>query len=81
LERFPTRKVTVFPQHVVIGEALVHHGVPLAAGHRVPLLVFHVSKTDVFHRFSCSCLMMNGLLTPYSRLTEPKIDNEAKGDS
>jgi hypothetical protein len=65
--------VTVLPQHVVVGETLVHHGVSLAFGHRFPLVLFYVSKADVFHDFLP--FMVNWLFAPYSRLTEPKFDN------
>src|SRR5918999_458752 len=55
LERFPTHKVTALSKHVVVGEALVHHGVPLAFGHRLPLLLVVVSKAYVFHNFLLIC--------------------------
>jgi hypothetical protein len=67
------RKVTVLSQHVVVGEALVHHGIPLAVRHR-PTLPY-VSKADVFHRFLLFLFIMNFPFTSYSRLTKPKIDN------
>src|SRR4029077_7775227 len=33
------------------GKAFIQHGVALAFGHRLPLLLFDVSKADVFHIF------------------------------
>jgi hypothetical protein len=54
LERFPTNKVTVLPQLVIVLEALVQKGVFLAFGHRLPLLLVKVSKADVFHDFLLS---------------------------
>jgi hypothetical protein len=56
LERFPTNKVTVLSQHVVVGEALIDQRVLLAFGHRLPHLLVKVSKADVLHDFSCSYL-------------------------
>jgi hypothetical protein len=44
-----TGKVTVLSEHVVVGKALIHHGVALVFGHRLPLLLFDVSKANVFH--------------------------------
>jgi hypothetical protein len=40
LERFPAGKVTVLPQHVVVGKALIEHSVALAVRYRLPLLLF-----------------------------------------
>src|SRR5258708_17581008 len=51
LHRGRAVKVSVLPQHVVVGKALIQHGVALAFGHRLPLLLFNVSKADVFHIF------------------------------
>jgi hypothetical protein len=50
----------------------------LALGHRFPLVFFYVSKADVFHDFFLP-FMVNRLFAPYSRLAEPKFDNELAG--
>jgi hypothetical protein len=52
LEGFPSDKVTVLSQHVVVGEALIHQGVSRAFGHRVPILLVKISKAYVFHNSS-----------------------------
>src|SRR5258706_7366556 len=49
LERFAAGKVTVLFKQIVVGEALVHHGVQLVFGHRLPNLLVDVSQADVFH--------------------------------
>jgi hypothetical protein len=51
LERFPTKKVTIFSQQVVVGEAFIDQGVLLAFGNGVPLFLVTVSKADVFYGF------------------------------
>jgi hypothetical protein len=52
LERFAANNVTVLAQHVVVIEALIEEGVFLALGHRLPIVLVKVSKTDVFHVYS-----------------------------
>jgi len=49
IERFPADKVTVLPEHVVIGEALIQKAAPFLFGHRFQLLLIHVPKAYVFH--------------------------------
>jgi hypothetical protein len=43
--------VTVLPQQIIVCKAIVHEGVLLALGHRLPLPFVKVSKADVFHHF------------------------------
>jgi hypothetical protein len=51
LQRFSTCEVTILSKHVIVGEALIHQGVPLVLGHCFPFLLIQVSKADVFHSF------------------------------
>jgi hypothetical protein len=70
LERFPTDKMTVLAQHVVVGEAFVHQRVPLALGHRRRFLLVIVSKANVSHNFVRLCELAP--LAPCSRAAESK---------
>jgi hypothetical protein len=42
-------EMAVLPQ-LIVGKALVQHGVSLALGHVFKLALLHVSQTDVFHK-------------------------------
>jgi hypothetical protein len=67
--------VTVLPQNVIIGKALIHDGVALAFGHCLPALFVEVSKADIFHVFLF--VWLGGrFLSPVSRCETPEMDTE-----
>jgi hypothetical protein len=62
LEGFTAGKVTVLPQDIVVGKALIQYGVALAFGHRNQLLLFDLSKADVSHIFLLICALVDLLI-------------------
>ena len=52
LKGLPANPVSVLPESVVVGEAILHQDVLLNFGHGVELLLVVVSKADVLHSFS-----------------------------
>jgi hypothetical protein len=72
LKRFPVNPVTILPQNVVVGEALVQIGFLFAFGHRFPLLPSKNPRQMYLIIFLP--FILSRPLSFYSRLRESEID-------